>query len=310
MVDTAEGIDAAGDDSIEVANPAEVDTSGTPEVAGLRARLSGLIDSKWGLALYTLLVVVLMALAIGPSNLSWGNAFIARGLDVGEPWVVPGDHLQLAYNLWLWHDAITTFDHWPWIDPYLYGAAGGGMVNMFGWPLVLFSLPISLVWGPVAAYNSTVYASFPLAALFTAAWLRALNLSRLAAAAGGLAFAFAPFRILQSTGHANALLAWMFPMLLLCLEKAMRGPDEHARRWAYASVASLASIVLAGESHHSVFAALLTAVYLLIRLRSTPMERFRVLIVPAVVGVIVTGGLASWCGTTSSALRMPVAGGR
>jgi hypothetical protein len=224
--------------------------------------------------------------------MSWSGEFVVRGPDVGKPWVVPGDHLQLAYLFWLWHDSVASWSHWPWIDPYLFGAGGGGMVTIFGWPLVILSLPVSLVWGPVAAYNVTVYASFMLAATCTALWLRALNITRLGAAVGGLAFAFAPFRIMQSTGHHNALVAWMFPLLLLCLEKALRGPAGKARRWGFISVIALASIILAGESHHSVFAAYITVVYIVIRLPSTSRSRMRLLTAPAAVGAVVTGSLA------------------
>jgi hypothetical protein len=249
---------------------------------------------RWlGVIAYIALVVIMMIIAIGPSNLGWSADFVARGPDTESPQVVPGDHIQLAYLLWLWHDSITGFDHWPWVDPYLFGADGAGMVTIFGWPLVVLSLPVSLIWGPIAAYNATLYASFVLAAVCAAAWLSTLRIGRIGAAVGGLAFAFAPFRIMQSTGHHNALVAWMFPTLLLCLEKAMRGTEARARGWGFLSVFVLSSIILGGESHHSVFAAYLTAVYIAVRLPNTPFSRVRLLAIPAALGVLATGALAA-----------------
>jgi hypothetical protein len=290
MADVAQGVDALADG--EVGAAPEAPAAEVNEVNSWAARLKTYARARLELGGYLALVVGMMVVVIGPRNMSWTNEFVARGGDVSEPWVVPGDHLQLTYNLWLWQDSLTGLDHWPWIDPYLYGAGGGGMVALFHWPTTLLTVPISLVWGPIAAYNATVYAGFVLSALCTALWLRTLNLNRLAAAVGGLAFAFTPFRIMQSTGHHNALTAWMLPALLACLEMALRGPERRTRAWAYASVAALAFIVLNGESHHSVFAVLLTAVYVAVRIPSTAWARTRNLIAPSVIGAFVIGGLA------------------
>jgi hypothetical protein len=246
-------------------------------------------DGWLGVTAYLTLVAAAMIAVIGPSNMSWSGSFIVRGPDVGAPYIVPGDHLQLAYNMWLWHDSITGGGHWPWADPYIFGAAGGSMVLVYGWPLVLFATPISLIWGPIAAYNATVYAGFLLAALGTAWWLRTLRLSRVAAAAGGLAYAFAPFRILQGSGHATSLLAWMFPVLLACLELAIRGPERHARRWAYAAAFTMVSIVLSGEMHHAVFAGLLGVAYVGLRAPGAGMARLRKLVVPTAIGSVFIG---------------------
>lgn len=237
---------------------------------------------------YLVVVLLAMAVVIGPSNLAWSERFVSWAQFDGDAPLVPGDHLQLTYELWLWHDSLTGGGHAPWTDPYLFGSEGGGMAVIFGWPIVVATLPVSLAWGPVAAYNAAVYMGFLLAALFAAAWGRSLGLSLVAAGATGLAFAFAPFRVVQSVGHANALLAWMFPVLACCLERALRGDERTASRWAWIAVMTQVSIVLAGEMHHAVFAALFSGAYVLIRARRTPRRRIRRLLVPAAAGVVGT----------------------
>ena len=57
--------------------------------------------------------------------------------------------------------------------------------------------------GPVVAWNAVVLLSYVLAGGATCWWLRSLGLERAAALAGGLAFALAPYRVMQSTGHRS-----------------------------------------------------------------------------------------------------------
>jgi hypothetical protein len=102
--------------------------------------------------------------------------------DASAP-IVPGDRLQITYDFWLWHDAVAGGGQAPWTDPQWFGADGGSMTVLFGWPIELYTLPISLVWGPVAAYKAALYAGFLLAALFTAAWVHSLGVTRVAAGA-------------------------------------------------------------------------------------------------------------------------------
>lgn len=240
------------------------------------------------LVAYAALVLLAMVAVIGPSNLAWSGRFMARGLAPGDASIVAGDHLQLTYALWLWPDALTGGGHAPWTDPYLFGSSGGGMTVLFGWPIVVYTVPVSLVCGPIAAYNAAVCAGFLLAALFTAAWVRSLGTSTIAAAAAGLAFAFAPFRVVQSVAHGNALLAWMLPLLAWCLERALRGDDQQAQRWAWAAVATQVSIMVGGEFHHAVFAALFTGTYVLVRMPGAPTGRLRHLLTPGMAGILIT----------------------
>lgn len=251
------------------------------------------VEPRWtrrSLLAYAVITIGATVAVIGPSNLGQGNGFISWRGD-GIPGPVAGDHIQLGYQLWLWHDAVTGGGHWPWIDPYLFGASGDVVAN-FGWPLVVVTLPVSLVAGPLAAYNTMVVLGFVLAAAAAAAWTSSLGVRPAAAGAAGLAYALAPIRIIQMAGHGTAHLAWMFPALLLCLELALRGNPHRARRWGFAAVAVLVSIALSGDYHHAVFAAVLTPAYVVLRLPRERMERIRLLLLPGIVGFVLTGGAA------------------
>ena len=72
-----------------------------------------------------------------------------------------------------------------------------------------------------------------------ALWLRALGLPLAAALVGGLAFALAPYRVAQSTGHLLGPISMLLPLALYGVE----------RRLGWLAVAALASIPLSGQVH-------------------------------------------------------------
>ena len=77
-----------------------------------------------------------------------------------------------------------------------------------------------------------------------------------AALVGGLAFALAPYRVGQSTGHLLGLIAFLLPATLLALER---------RRLVWAGIA-LTAVPLSGQIHLAMGAVLLSAGYAWARL--------------------------------------------
>jgi hypothetical protein len=243
--------------------------------------------------LYAGLVLVAFVVVVGPSALAWNDAFIAWPVTFPAS-IAPGDHLQMSYYLWLWEHAVTTLDHLPWVDPFQFAAGGHAGAQPFGWPLVVVSLPVGLLFGPVAAYNAVVVAAFVAGAGATYALARRLGTSQAAAAVAGFAFAFAPFRLVQATAHVNALLAPLLPLLLYCAERALRGDDRSFRWAAWATVAVQVSIMASGELHLAIFSAALIAFYVAVRAPGAPAGRLRNLAVPGialVAGTAVVAGL-------------------
>lgn len=257
--------------------------------------------------LYAGLVLVAAVVVIGPSALAWDDAFIAWPVTFPAS-IAPGDHLQMSYYLWLWEHALTTLDHLPWFDPFQFAAGGHASAQPFGWPLVVVSLPVGLLAGPVAAYNALVLVAFVASAGATSALARRLGASPAAAAVAGLAFAFAPFRLVQATAHVNALLAPLFPLLVYCAERSLHDDDPRAaRRAARATVVVQVSIMASGELHLAVFSTALLAFYVAVRAPGAPPGRLRLLALP---GVALAAGTAVVAGLMYAFVLAPsVAGG-
>ena len=246
----------------------------------------------WALG-YAALVLAAAMVVIGPSALAFSDGFIAWPVTLPDATISPGDHLQTTYYLWLWQHALATFDHLPWFDPFQFAAGDHAGAQPFGWPLVVVSLPVSALAGPVAAYNVLVVGAFVAAAGATYALARQLGASPAAAAVAGFAFAFAPFRLAQAASHVNALLAPLLPVLLWCAERALRGTGRSQRRAAWATVAVQLSIMASGELHLAVFATGLLGAYVALRLPGTDGAHRRALLVPGLVLIAGTAAVAA-----------------
>ena len=179
----------------------------------------------------------------------------------GNGEAAPGDHLQSDYRLWL---AGHQLEHGraPWIDPYSFQPEAGSQVNAAWWPFGLPYWPLDRLLGSVLAWNV-----FTLLALFAAGvlamlWLLELELSVLAAAAGGLAFEIAPYRVMQSRGHLLGPTSLLLALALWAFERA-----RATGRWGWwlVSWAALASIPLSGQVHLALGATPFFVLYALCR---------------------------------------------
>jgi len=163
----------------------------------------------------------------------------------GHGEAAPGDHLQAGYRLWL---AGHQLEHArpPWVDPYTFRPEAEAQANPAWWPFGLPYWPLVRALGPVLAWNV-----FTLLCLFGGGalallWLRELGLSRFAAAAGGLAFEIAPYRVMQSRGHLLGPISLLLPLALWAFERARKRGEQ---RWWWLSRVALVSIPLSGQVH-------------------------------------------------------------
>ena len=161
-----------------------------------------------------------------------------------------GDHLQLGWAFWLPGDQIERGAA-PWADPYSFRPEAKASPNLQGWLLGIPFWPLRHLLGNIRAYNLIVLLSVVAAGGVACWWLRALGLARIAALAGGLVFAIAPYRVGQSTGHLLGLIAFLLPATLLALER---------RRFGWAAIA-LVAIPLSGQIHLAMGAVVLAAGY-------------------------------------------------
>jgi hypothetical protein len=174
-------------------------------------------------------------LATWPALEHVGTRFLATGApSYGE--AAPGDHLQTGWSLWLFGHQLE-HGNAPWLDPYSFRPELSPRVNFQGLVFGLPYWPLLALFGSVVAWNVFTLLTFAGAGGATCAWLRALGLPRGAALAGGLAFALAPYRVAQSTGHLLGPISLFLPLSLLAVEK----------RRPFLAAAAIAAIPLSGQ---------------------------------------------------------------
>ena len=202
--------------------------------------------------------------------------------------MTPGDHLQTVYSLWLPGHQLARGEA-PWLDPYSFQPVVEPRVNFAGWPFALVFGPLEALLGTVAGWNVFVLLTYAGAGGFAALWLRALGLPLGAALVGGLAFALAPYRVAQSTGHLLGPVSLLLPLALYGVE----------RRRTWLAAAALASIPLSGQVHLALGAIPFVLAYALVR------GRARAGAIAA--GTAVAGGLLVWALTLRAAAERPFA---
>ena len=202
--------------------------------------------------------------------------------------VTPGDHLQTAYNLWLPGHQLTRGEA-PWLDPYSFQPELEPRVNFAGWPFGVVYGPLQALLGTVAGWNAFLLLTYVGAGGFAALWLRALGLPLGASLVGGLAFALAPYRVAQSTGHLLGPVSILLPLALLGVE----------RRRTWLAAAALASVPLSGQVHLALGAIPFVLAYALARRR------------PALGAVAAAAGVAAgvlvWAASLRDAVERPYA---
>ena len=192
----------------------------------------------------------------------------------GHGEAAPGDHLQTLYHLWLPGHQVE-HGRAPWRDPYSFRPESGPTIDFAGWPFGVPFWPLAAVLGHVRAWNVFVLLTYLVAGGLACLWLRELGLPRGAALAGGLAFAIAPYRVAQSTGHLLGPISVLLPLALYAVER---------RRLALAAVA-VASIPLSGQVHLALGAVPFVCAYALVRSRDRRMLLGVAATVAAAVGV-------------------------
>ena len=131
-------------------------------------------------------------------------------------------------------------------------------MNFAGWPFAAVYGPLQALFGTVAGWNVFVLLTYVGAGGLAALWLRALGLGLGPALVGGLAFALAPYRVAQSTGHLLGPISMLLPLALYGVE----------RRKTWLAAAALASIPLSGQVHLALGAIPFVLVYALARRRA------------------------------------------
>ncbi len=139
-----------------------------------------------------------------------------------------GDPALNAVVLW-WNASVVPFTAAWWNQPWFYPAEGVTTFteNLTG--LSVIATPIAWLTGsPVATYNITFFASWPLSAFAMYLLVWRLTGRRDAAVVAGFAFAFTPYRASAALGHVQTLSAYWLPVALMALHGYI---EDRRRRW-------------------------------------------------------------------------------
>jgi hypothetical protein len=215
------------------------------------------------------------------------DRFLGYGV-AREGRVTPGDHLQTTWQLWLPGHQLARGEA-PWLDPYSFQPEVEPRANFAGWPFAIVFAPLEALLGTVGGWNVFVLLTYVGAGGFAALWLRSLGLGVAPALVGGLAFALAPYRVAQSTGHLLGPISMLLPLALWAIE----------RRRSWLAVAALASIPLSGQVHLALGAIPFVLLYAVAR------GRWRLGVISAAAGV--AAGVLVWALTLRDAVERPYA---
>jgi hypothetical protein len=212
-------------------------------------------------------------LATWPAVTHLGSRFLAESSSsLGE--ATPGDHLQTGWGLWLFGHQLG-HGRAPWHDPYSFQPELAPRVNFQGLVFGLPYWPLFALFGAVLAWNFFTLLAYVGAGGAACAWLRALGLPRGPALAGGLAFALAPYRVAQSTGHLLGPISLFLPLALLFVE----------RRRPLLAAAAITAIPLSGQVSLAIGAVPFFVAYAFVRGRGLRDA------LPGTVGAIVAAEL-------------------
>ncbi len=176
---------------------------------------------------------------------------------------LPGDGRDAWQNYWdyWWLRTALAEGRNPYQTPLLYAPYGASLylhtLNPFNG---LITLPIQVAFGLAAAYNTSVFLSFTLAAYFAYLLVARISGSRQAGFVGGVIYAFGSYHFAHLLGHANLLASEWLPAYLLCLVAASETLDRQRLRWLGAGAVALLLIALC-DWQYLLFAGALTALY-------------------------------------------------
>lgn len=176
---------------------------------------------------------------------------------------LPGDGRDAWQNYWdyWWLRTALAEGQNPYQTPLLYAPYGAPLylhtLNPFNG---LVTLPIQIAFGLTAAYNTSVFLSFTLAAYFAYLLVARISGSRPAGFVAGIIYAFGSYHFAHLLGHANLLASEWLPAYLLCLVAASEMVGRQRLRWIGAGAVALLLIALC-DWQYLLFAGALTALY-------------------------------------------------
>jgi hypothetical protein len=218
------------------------------------ARVKFSLASARNHLLVFLLCVIAAAIFTLPASLSPASALLGY----------PGDNFQHVWFLWHFARAVAS-GHNPFYTHLLFYPARANLAWSTLDPLAgILALPLSLLAGPVIAYNLSLILQLALAAFFARLLCLRICRNETAALFGGIAFGLGPFLLAHALGHLSLVTVFPIPLYVLALDNLLR---KQAPSWKDGVLAGLALLLTAlAHYNYTVFCIMLTAVILAVDL--------------------------------------------
>lgn len=186
-----------------------------------------------------------------PLVLSLSDSVIQKG-------DVPVDTAQGVWNLWWVRTALLAGEN-PYVTRMLFYPESINMLyQTLSLPNAILALPVSLLAGPVAAFNSLILLSFVLGGYWVYRLAYALTLDRYAALAAGFVFVCTPYQMQRIyAGPIELIASFWLPLYIIMLMHALtrRTPTS------ILSAALTLAITTLASQYYGLYAAVYTALH-------------------------------------------------
>ncbi len=175
-----------------------------------------------------------------------------------------GDNAFCIRQFWWMKHAIVDLGISPFRDPTTYYPVGHAVTNGELFPATTFpAIPITMLWGPVVAYNVTLLLTFVLTGFGTYLWTNRLTGSTGGAIVAGIVAAFLPYRFAHVHGHLHMVSTHWVPFAFLAFDRFL--DRKSAARAAVFGVC--AAMVALSSWYYAYAAGLMLPLYALVRSR-------------------------------------------
>ncbi len=175
-----------------------------------------------------------------------------------------GDNALCIRQFWWAKHAVVDLHGSPFFDPSSYYPVGHAIANGEMFPATTFlGIPLTVLWGPVVAYNLTLLLTFAMTGFGTYLWIGWLTGSAAGGLVAGVIAAFLPFRFAHLPGHLSIISTHWVPFALYAFDRFLE-----RKRIAYAVALGVCTALVALSSWYYAYAvALMLPLYALVRSR-------------------------------------------
>ncbi len=173
-----------------------------------------------------------------------------------------GDNVFFIWEIWWVKRALVDLQTSPFFSTNVYYPIGYELARDELSPANTFlALPLTILAGPLLAYNVLMLLSFVLSAFGAYVWALRLSGSRRAALLSGIVFAFVPYRFAHYFGHLNLDATQWMPLALAAMDTLF----VRANAQRVIVVGIFVALIFLSAWYYALFAVLIIPLYTLLR---------------------------------------------